>query len=151
MVSWNNSKSSWNNNVCVWCVIVNWCVLLLFLSYTQKIYLRVIVFFINYSIIIINLFNHIIIHFISIIVPQISWCHRIIATVLKQILNQLSNIKITCLVYECVIDFWYFWPRWSIILGGQLFICLIICFSLCNIYCSSYNNKYFAIVTETRS
>ena len=55
---------------------------------------------------IVQLFN-----FVFIIVPHASWGHRIIATIVQQIMNRHNNIKIFCIVYEYVIDFWYTWSK----------------------------------------
>ena len=89
-----------------------------------------------------NYFISVIIYFISVINPQTSWCHRIIAALFQQIIHWHNNIKTFCIVYKCVIDFWYAWSKWSIIFEDELFIS---CFSIIisfNGYCPFYNNTW---------
>ena len=61
---------------------------LLFLSYIQKIYL-----FLFFSFIFMIIFNRRIIYFISITIPQTSWCHRTIVTIFEQIIHWHNSIK----------------------------------------------------------
>ena len=56
--------------------------------------------------IIIIIFIYIIIHFISKIIPQTFWCHRMFVTV-----DRHNYIQIIWIFYECVVNFWYGWPK----------------------------------------
>ena len=118
---------------------------LLFMSYTQNIYSCCYLSY-NYQ----HHYNiiRIIIHFISIIIPQTCGCHRIIVTIFSQIIHQHRNIKIFCIVNnKCVIDYWYEWPKWSIIKGWLFISNVIIISSVCNMYSSFYNNIPIPMIT----
>ena len=81
-------------------------------SYFQKVYFLLSRCYLSYNYQ--NYFISVIIHFISIIISKTSWCHRIMVN----ILHWHDNIRIFCIVYRCVINFWYARSKWSIILKG---------------------------------
>ena len=79
------------------------------------------------------IFIGILIYSISIIIPQICWCHRTIVAILQQIIYGHNNIKIFCIVINCVIDFWY-------ACKGCILVSLISIISDCNSYYSFHIN-----------
>ena len=92
---------------------------LLFLSYTQNIYL--LLSFCHLIITSITIFIHVIIQFISILIPQTCCCRRSCPSTITDYTSTYQNF-LQCIVNKCVID----WSSVSII-------------SACNIYFSIYN------------
>ena len=88
---------------------------LLFLSYTQNIYL--LLSFCHLIITSITIFTHVIIQFISILIPQTCCCHRSCPYTITDYTSTYQNF-LQCIANKCVIDFGYTWPKRYIILKG---------------------------------
>ena len=126
-------SSSTVSNLLSWCLYYHFCLRLKRFTYR---YFVVIYPIITSGII----FIYVTIYFITITVLQTSWHHEIITTVLLQTIYWKNNVKIFCIINKSIINFWYAWPKKSIILKGWLFIFSIIWNIVFNNYSPFHKN-----------
>ena len=86
-----------------------------FALYSKDLLALLLLFF--YLTVISIIFICIIIYVISITNPQTSWCYRIIVAIFLQIIHWHISIKILCIAYKSVIDFWYVLSPSTVILS----------------------------------
>ena len=65
------------------------------------------------------------INFISIVISQTSWCHRIVVNVFQHTMHWHYYVNIFWIFYKCDLNIWYARPKWCIFLRHSIFFCLI--------------------------
>ena len=88
--------------------------LIIFVLYSK--YLLAVVFLSSHNTSI-TIFTHVIIQFISILIPQTCCCHRSCPYTITDYTSTYQNF-LQCIANKCVIDFGYTWPKRYIILKG---------------------------------